>query len=100
MSSACMEPNGFSLAVAPGSDFESTREMYPRSPPKTMTSASVDQPRMLAPPPPGEDAGAEDDRRNQDDRDPEHADPSVLGQRETAICRFTRSDGDQALLLR
>src|SRR5512134_7925 len=74
--------------------------MYPTRPARTRASASVDQPRMLAPPPPGEDTGAEDDRRNEDDRDPEHAGGRVGSERESPVRGLTRSDSDQAFLLR
>src|SRR5688572_1645365 len=75
--------------------------MYAPSPPRTTTSASVDQsPRILPPPPPRIDARREHQARN--DEEAENHDPVLLirGERQSLILRLAGPDRNQVLLLR
>src|SRR5437773_7814332 len=75
--------------------------MYPTSPASTTASTIVDaRPRMLSPPPPGVDPGAEHSRRNEQQRHPEHARLLTGCQRDAPVACFLRPDGNQVFLLR
>ena len=73
----------------------------PTRPTSTTTSAIVDlSPRTSSLPPPGVDARAEDERRDDEQRHPQESPVWRRGHRQPAVVGVLRPDRDQVLLLR
>src|SRR5712691_3477415 len=75
--------------------------MYATRPASTTTSTRVDfRPLTSALSPPGVDAGAEDERRHDEERHPEDSRRLARRDGQTTVARRPRPDRNQVLLLR